>query len=78
MFLVKKFKFLQNQLNVSIENSKQRYYSKLLSKLANPSTRSKKYWSILKTFLNNKKIPSIPPLFHKNKLKTTKKLSSTF
>ena len=78
MFLVKKFKFLQNQLNVSIENSKQRYYSKLLRKLANPSTRSKKYWSILKTFLNNKKIPSIPPLFHKNKLKTTKKLSSTF
>ena len=31
-------KFLQNQLNVSIENSKQRYYSKLTSKLANPDT----------------------------------------
>ena len=31
-------KFLQNQLNVSIENSKQRYYSKLTSKLANCDT----------------------------------------
>ena len=55
------------QLNVSIQNSKQTYYSKLSSKLANPATSSKKYWSILKIFVNNKKIPSIPPLFHENK-----------
>ena len=24
------------------------------------------YWSLLTTFLNNKKIPVIPPLFHNN------------
>ena len=66
MFLFEKFKVLQNQLNVSIEYSKQRYYSELLRKLANPATSSKTYWSILKTFLNNTKIPCIPPLFHEN------------
>ena len=70
VFLFEKFKFLQNQLNVSIENSKQTYYSKLAGKLANPATSSKTYWSILKTFLNNKKIPCIPPLFHENKFIT--------
>ena len=30
----------------------------------------KTYWSILETFLNNKKIPCIPPLFHENKFIT--------
>ena len=59
-----------NQLYVSIKNSKQTYYSKLSSKLANPATSSKTYWSILKFFLNNKKIPCIPPLFHENKFIT--------
>ena len=54
MFLFEKFEFLQNQLNVSIKNSKQRYYSKLSSKLANPATSLKIFWSILKTFLNDK------------------------
>ena len=34
----------------------------MFTKLANPSTSSKTYWSILKTFVNGKKIPIIPPL----------------
>ena len=55
---------------MSIENSKQAYYSKLVCKLANPAASSKTYWSILKTFLNNKKISCIPPLFHENKFIT--------
>ena len=67
MFLFEKFKFLLNQLNALIENSKQRNYSKLSSKLANPATSSKTYWSILKTCLSNKKIPFIPSLLHENK-----------
>ena len=70
VFLFEKFKFLQNQLSVSIENSKQTYYSKLSRKLANPATSSKTYWFIVKTFLNNKKISCIPPLFHENKFIT--------
>ena len=31
--------------------------------LSNPKTSSKAYWSILKSFLNDKKIPIIPPLY---------------
>ena len=40
------------------------------SRLPDPLTSPKTYWSILKTFLNNKKIPCIPPLFHENKFIT--------
>ena len=31
-----------------------------------PTTSTKAYWSILKTILNNKKIPCIPPIYHRN------------
>ena len=44
--------------------------TELARKLANSSTSSKTYWSILKNFLNNNKIPCIPPLFHENKFIT--------
>ena len=43
------------------DNAKNNYYDKLANKLSNPSTSSETYWSILKTFCNNKKIPLIPP-----------------
>ena len=69
-FLFEKFKALQYQLNISIEESKEKYYTNLSSRLANPLTSRKTYWSILKTFLNNKKIPCIPALFHENKFIT--------
>ena len=36
-------------------------------KLSNKATSSKAYWLILKTFVNDKKIPYIPPVFHNNK-----------
>ena len=35
-----------------------------------PMTNTKTYWSILKSLLNNEKIPCIPPLFHQNKYVT--------
>ena len=70
MFLLKKIKALQHQFNISIEEPKEKYYTKLSSRLANPLTSLQKYWSILKTFLNNNKIPCIPPLFHENKFIT--------
>ena len=35
-----------------------------------PATSAKTYWSILKTLLNNKKNPCIPPLFHQGKYVT--------
>ena len=57
-------KTLQNKLTSTIENAKSEYYSKLSIKLLNPKTSSKAYWSILKSFVNDKKVPIIPPLYH--------------
>ena len=36
------------------------YYENLVKKLNNPLLQAKTYWSILKTFYNDKKIPVIP------------------
>ena len=56
------FQSLQNLLDVSIDASKERYYSRLSKKLMEASTSPKTYWSVLKSLHNNKKIPSIPPI----------------
>ena len=55
------FQFLQSRLNSIIEKSKLKYYARLSRKLSDPATSPKSYWSILKIFLNNKKIPCISP-----------------
>ena len=59
------FQFLQNLLGVSIEVSKERYYSHLAKKLMEPSTSPKVYWSVLKSFHNNKKYPVFHEFFTK-------------
>ena len=56
------FNILVDQLNENIEQSKQKYYQNLSTKLNNPSTNRKKYWLIIKTLFNGKKVPLIPPL----------------
>ena len=61
------FKSLQSQLSSLIANLKNKYFSKAAKKLIDRSTSPKTYWSILKTFLNNKKIPVIPPIVHDKK-----------
>ena len=43
MFLLEKFKALQYQLHISIEESKEKYYTELSSRLADPLTSP--YWS---------------------------------
>ena len=70
MLLLEKSKALQYQLRISFKESKEKYYTKLSSRLADPLIIPKTYCSILKTFLNNKRIPCIPPLFHENKFVT--------
>ena len=45
-----------------ISKRKEEYRYHLATKLNNPSTSAKTYWSILKTFYNGKKVPLIPPL----------------
>ena len=42
--------------------SKQKYYDDLSRKLNDPLISRKKYWTLLKTFINGKKVPVIPPL----------------
>ena len=58
------------------DNAKNNYYDELANKLSNPSISSKTYWSILKTFCNNKKIPLIPPIFIGNTLESNFKLKA--
>ena len=53
-----------------IDDSKQKYFSRLTHKLSTVQKSSKGYWAQLKIFLNNRKIPVIPPLFYNNKFVT--------
>ena len=66
-YLFNKFQYLQAHLKTTIEKSKLKYFSRLSDKLLDSKTSPKSYWSILKTFLNNIKIPCIPPLLHNGK-----------
>ena len=50
--------------SIDTGNSKTKYYFKLANKLSSKKLNQKCYWSILKSFLNGKKIPCIPPIFH--------------
>ena len=61
------FKKLQNQLIQSIHTTKQKYFNNISKKLRDSLTSTKCYWSLLKTILNGKKVPCIPPIFHDNK-----------
>ena len=51
-----------SEVSELVDNAKNNYYDKLANKLSNPLTSSKTYWSMLKTFCNNNKIPLIPPI----------------
>ena len=48
MFLLENFKALQYQLYISTKELKEKYYTKLSSKLADPLISPKTHWSILK------------------------------
>ena len=65
--LFRKVKYLQDELKFLIEANKEKYYSRISKRIMNPLTSTKTYWSILNSFLNNKKIACIPPLFHQNR-----------
>ena len=64
--LFRRFQCIQNLLTATIEKSKEQFYSRISTKLMDSTTSPKAYWSILKTLLNNKKIPCIPPIYHNN------------
>ena len=66
--LLRKLEHLQNRLNNSIDFSKHNYYLRMANKLNSIQKSSKAYWSLLKSFINDKKI--IPPILHNNVLVT--------
>ena len=53
-----------------IDDSKQKYFLRLTQKLNTIRKSTRAYWDLLKIFLNNCKIPVIPPLFHNKKFVT--------
>ena len=63
-------KALITELDKLISSTKTLYYENLAKKLNNPLLQTKTYWSILKTFYNDKKIPLIPPLLIDDKFVT--------
>ena len=74
--LLQHLRILQEKLNSFISVSKQNYYSRMSAKLTKFHKSSKAYWSLLKTFLNNKKIPLIPPLYHQGDFITNFKIKA--
>ena len=64
------FENVVNEFNELISSTKALYYENLAKKLNNPLLQTKTYWSILKTFYNDKKIPIIPPLLVNDKFVT--------
>ena len=61
---------LITEINDLVISAKDLYYKNLAKKLNNPLLQAKTYWSILKVFYNDKKIPIIPPLLIDNKFVT--------
>ena len=58
------------ELNDLISFTKDSYYENLAKKLNNPLLQAKAYWSILKSFYDDRKVPLIPPLLIDDKFVT--------
>ena len=54
------------------------YYENLAKKLNNWLLQAKTYWSILKSFYDDKKIPIIPPLLVDNKFATDIQMKANY
>ena len=59
--LRKNLSSLQHRLPDLIDDSKQKYFLRITQKLNTIQKSTKAYWVLLKNFLNNRKIPFIPP-----------------
>ena len=66
------------ELNDLISYTKDLYYESLAKKLNNPLLQAKTYWSILKSFYNDRKVPLIPPLLIDDKFVTDIRQKQTF
>ena len=58
------------EFNGLISSTKNLYYENLAKKLNNPLLQAKTYWSILKSFYNDRSVPLFPPLLIDDKFVT--------
>ena len=58
------------RVNELLSTTKTSYYKNHGKKLNDPTIQTKFYWTILKSFYNNKKVPLIPPLLLNDKFVT--------
>ena len=49
---------------------KNKSFFRIFEKLNNPNTSTKCYWSLIKTLLNGKKVPWVPPIYKNNRYVT--------
>ena len=75
---MKNLSSLQQRLPDLINDSMQKYFLRITQKLNTIQKSTKAYWALLKIFLNNSKIPFIPPLFHNKKFVTDFKEKTEF
>ena len=66
--IFEKLMHLKKKCHLVVEELKDTYCSNLSTKLVKQKSNPKTYWSVLKRFLINKKIPCISSLFHEHKL----------
>ena len=71
-----RFGNLTTKLSNLIRITKTEYRRKLATKLVNPSTSVKTYWSIFKTFANGRNVPVITPLLINNELISNSKIKA--
>ena len=70
IMLVVKLETLQNLLYETLGRCKSKYYENISKMLCSKAIAPKYYWSLVKTTLNDKKVPCILPIFHDNNFVT--------
>ena len=66
IFDLQKVERARDDIINAINLSKTSYYERMNSKLSDPNTTPKTYWSILKSLYCGKKVPVVPPILHMN------------
>ena len=59
---IEKLSVKTNECEEIVSAAKDKYIIQICEKLNDPIAAPKTYWKIINRFLNNKKIPAIPPL----------------
>ena len=58
---------LTDKINEQISNNRKSYFLNLSNQLNDKCLNPKKYWTLLRSFYNGRKVPLIPPILKGNK-----------